>query len=619
MARARTNTTQPAVAPTAISSTSPDATNKTSAAIGNNKGKSLLPQVLIRPQTDLHPKSRTFIRDVVEILYEKVFLNGEDTLRLAKEVEAATKRAGDSTTPATSIDDDGKWLQEALMPEQAIQPSYDSDQDARQYMKRLQSKQKHQLYVDWVRNVLDSRYGGGWHVLFGKDMGFAMRYRKGSLGMFSIGNAVRVIVYKSGPEGTALHNNRLVCTRPPEVKAAAYSLTDKDCPKLQIVGWYGYCAEEWEDEEVGGAGMLTHGEKEQEEAREEEARDGKEALQPHEPRAAGGATEGNDPTTAIQIKRKEQILEFARSRKRFEPVIDALTKAVPFEASDSAVFARSLRYQLTKNAVFEDLEKEKKNAGEGASSASSTNTATSNLTVENIHCKESSQRDLLPEEGDIKQASRTASGEAEITSASTTSPSLTVCQPKADSSWHCYIGSDYAVSTAVTAENQITAMYKKKRVIVFQHCSPDDPQSFSPVALAKTVFSDGQMLMKILPYLCLFLLGIWYCSRKILCVDRESLAGGALAADGTGHAEAVDRSEASAENLTDTAVGPKLTVHPNVEAYTGQDFGFLVDTALCRPDLEKSGIMTYVAGLFIAMMVARSVSGKMGGGGGGKR
>lgn len=149
----------------------------------SDKNKSLLPKVTTKTPTDLNAKSRVFVRDVVEFLYEKVFLNGEDTLKLeeSSDEKNATSTMIKNTGGQLLVHDDdasknaAQWLQALLPPDGAGGGESECEQaeDRKAYAKRVQSRSKQQLYVDWVRAVLDSRYGAGWHVLFGRDMGYS--------------------------------------------------------------------------------------------------------------------------------------------------------------------------------------------------------------------------------------------------------------------------------------------------------------------------------------------------------------------------------------------------------------------------------------------------------------
>lgn len=63
--------------------------------------------------------------------------------------------------------------------------------------KRLKTRRYQQLYADWLRLVLDKKFGTGWSVVFGSHVGYAVKYRKGSLGMFMIDKYV-LLLYKVG-------------------------------------------------------------------------------------------------------------------------------------------------------------------------------------------------------------------------------------------------------------------------------------------------------------------------------------------------------------------------------------------------------------------------------------
>ena len=51
--------------------------------------------------------------------------------------------------------------------------------------------EKEQVFVDTLQDVLNSRFGGLWHVIYGRDMGFACKIRKGTLGNFEFGFTCR--------------------------------------------------------------------------------------------------------------------------------------------------------------------------------------------------------------------------------------------------------------------------------------------------------------------------------------------------------------------------------------------------------------------------------------------
>ncbi|CAD7966934.1 unnamed protein product [Amoebophrya sp. A25] len=599
---------------------------------------SLVPPVVAKPHTDLTANSRAFVRDVIEILYEKVFINGEDALKLKREEldqqQALEKKESgeldESTGPTGAHGEDKNDLVASLLGTTTTTSCSSTDSifnttssttskdhtknknfDRTSYIKRLRSRATQQLYVDWIRHVLDSRYGGGWHVLFGRDMGFAIRYRKGSAGFFGIGKEVRVLVYKSSPKSMALHNNRLLIMKPPEVKEKQQPLDDskimlkennnnKDnikssttkinhvgqassrtttsssstSNKLRVVDWYGYCAEEWKQQSTKtstGARSADNGKKS----------NSKTASTTSEKEEA----EENDSVDVDQMKKKKsskQIIDYARSRDRFEPAIRALTEAVAFHNDDPAVYARSLRYHLSKELVIDQLDEEKQDGAAGGKEKATP--------VEAAHIKENEDHELKP--------------------------SL----PSASLSWHVFCGTDFVSSTAITVDNQITALYRKRRIQIFQHNSPDDPTRFTPMWIARQVFSDRQLLLKVIPYLVLFLLGAWYFGRRLLCRPIDTTSGGhAVFEVGASQTQAqlstgATRTGDATFETSDSSYPPAslLQIHPDVNAWVGDDGAAFLASAFCSVDTASSSFLNYAAGAFIAVMTIRTINSKMG-------
>lgn len=75
------------------------------------------------------------------------------------------------------------------------------------YRKEKQSKlankeRRQQHFVDTLKNALDLAFKPDWHVIFGEDVGFALKYRRKTLGMFRVGPSEQdrkytIVVYKS--------------------------------------------------------------------------------------------------------------------------------------------------------------------------------------------------------------------------------------------------------------------------------------------------------------------------------------------------------------------------------------------------------------------------------------
>lgn len=120
-----------------------------------------MPEITIRNPTDLGENEVKFVKESIEYLYEQAFL------KIKIEIEGEEEEAIEKKASAAS-----------------------------------EKLQRSTAFVKALKRVLDTRFGAPeWAVGYGKDFGFATRFRKGSLGMFGVGTDHMVLVYRSPASG----------------------------------------------------------------------------------------------------------------------------------------------------------------------------------------------------------------------------------------------------------------------------------------------------------------------------------------------------------------------------------------------------------------------------------